>query len=111
MAWPLWKQLNPPSQAERLRTWLIGRVESTGCASVPIRTAMQHGPIGTRQVDHLDAALRELAAAGDVVVLVQGRRRWIGVGRGALERGALLWAPAELPRPDAGSRYMRMLRG
>lgn len=107
MAWPLRKQLSPPSQAERLHAWLIGRVASTGCRSVPIRTAMQHGPIGSRRVDHLDAALRELVATGEVAVYRQGRRRWIEVGRDAIADFPMVAPLNPQRRTVAAARYMR----
>lgn len=56
---------------------LLTRYRGTGCTTLPISAALKCAPTGLRRTARLDAALRELAAVGAVVVLRQGRRRTI----------------------------------
>lgn len=74
------------SDAERLDAWLLDYCQREGVAVVPRREVQRFGPNRLRRQRQLDAALEELATAGRVIELREGKRRDLIVNPALLGR-------------------------
>ena len=67
------------NNAAKVEVWLLGHCQQSSGAAVSTREIQRLGPNCTREKRTLDAALEELAEAGRVRVVEEGRRRLVKI--------------------------------